>query len=75
MVGLKYENMHNRQKNTHIGVYTSNRVRKHGIEESVSMQHERKEIGECKDGREQTRLDCATNKTIDNRVCLTEAST
>lgn len=63
------------QKNTHIGVNTSNRVCKHGIKESVTMKHERKEIGECEHGREETSLDSSTNKTINNRVCSTEAST
>lgn len=41
-----------RPENTHIGVNTSNRVCKHGIEESVSMKHKRKKIGKCKDGCE-----------------------
>ena len=69
--------MNNRDKwpeNTHIGIYTSNRICKHGIEESVSVKQEREKIGECKDGREQSGLDCSTNKTINNRVCSTEAS-
>ena len=39
------------------------------------MKYERKKIGECEHGRKETGLDCSSNKTINNRVCFTEAGT
>ena len=39
------------------------------------MKQEGKQIGECKNGREQTGLDCSTDKAINDRVCFAEAGT